>query len=298
MTSPTCFKATNPTLLDVILTNKPRCFNDAFNIDLGLSDHHSCVGVSSRAFAPLQIKRKITYRSMRKFSEEAFKRDVDCIPFHVCDIFDDTDDIYWAKNKMFMTVVEDHAPMKSKCVSSNQVPYMNSQLRKAMNQRNMWRSKFYKNRRNYKLRCNYTKWRNTVVRLRKQSINNYFSHRCTNSSGGKEFYNTIKPFIGNKSSLNKGSKIILREEDEIISNPSTVADVFNKYYASIAEYDFIPDGLDSLSLQDAIEKHDSHRSILLIRENISHGSSFSFATITVDVIEKYLNKLQLNKAWL
>ena len=33
---PTCFKGENPSLVDVFLTNKPNCFSDCFNIDLGI----------------------------------------------------------------------------------------------------------------------------------------------------------------------------------------------------------------------------------------------------------------------
>ena len=43
---PTCFKSYNDTAVDVILTNKSRCFSDTFNIDMGLSDFHNCIGVA------------------------------------------------------------------------------------------------------------------------------------------------------------------------------------------------------------------------------------------------------------
>ena len=296
VTSPTCFKSVNPTLIDVFLTNKPKCFNDTFNIDLGLSDHHTCVGVSTRAFAPDQVKRNISYRSMRKFSEVEFKNDVDCIPFHVCDIFDDIDDVYWAQNSLFMSVIEHHAPIKTKYVSKNQVPYMNSKLRKAMNQRNMWRSKFFNNRSDGQLRKTYSKWRNSVARLRKHSINNYFKSRCAVASGGKEFFNTIKPFMSSKSSL-KCSKVILRENSDILSDPYEVANVFNKYYASIAEYESVSDGLDMLSFKEAISKHADHGSIVLIRSNASFASNtFTFSCISEHVMNNYITKLKINKA--
>ena len=143
----TCFKGETPTLVDVILTNKPRSFSDSFNIDLGVSDFHNSIGVASKMFAPTQIKRKIYYRSMRKFNESSFQSDVNNIPFHVCDIFDDIDDKYWAHNLLVNDVLDSHAPLKTRSVSK-QVPYMNSLLRKCMNQRNMWRSKHFRDRKN------------------------------------------------------------------------------------------------------------------------------------------------------
>ena len=90
------------------------------------------------------LKHKSTYKSMKHFSENAFQNDVDCISFHVCDIVDDMDDVYWMHDKPFMSVLDKHAPIKTKTVNA-QVPFMNSALRKAINQGNMWHSKYFRN---------------------------------------------------------------------------------------------------------------------------------------------------------
>ena len=118
---PTCFKGDDPSLVDVFLTNKPKCFSGVCNVDLGTSDFHKCICVSSKMFAPSHSKHKITYRSMKHFSENALRNDVDSIPFHVCDIFDDIDDVYWMHDKLFMSVLDKHAPIKTKTVNT-QVP--------------------------------------------------------------------------------------------------------------------------------------------------------------------------------
>ena len=116
------------------------------------------------------------------------------IPFHVFDIFDDIDDVYWMHDKLFMSVLDRYAPIKTKTVNA-QVPYMNSALRKAINQRNMWCSKYLKNRNDKQLWMKYVMWRNRVVKLHKNSIRNYFTHRCHGNVGSKNFYKTIEPFL-------------------------------------------------------------------------------------------------------
>ena len=161
--------------------------------NISSSDFHNCICVSSKMFAPSHSKHKITYRSMKHFSENAFRNDVDSIPFHVYDIFDDIDDVYWMHDKLLMSVLDKHAPIKTKTVNT-QVPYMNSALRKAINQRNMWRSKYFRNRNDKQLRMKYVMWRNRVVKLHKNSIINYFTHRCHGNVGRKNFYKTLKPF--------------------------------------------------------------------------------------------------------
>ena len=119
ITNPTCFKGDTPTLLDVVLTNMPKSFADSFNLDLGLSDFHNCIGVSSRMFAPSQKNRKIVYRSMKHFCNEDFQNDINLIPFHVADIFDDIDDAYWFSEKLFLSTLEKHAPTKTRTVKSH-----------------------------------------------------------------------------------------------------------------------------------------------------------------------------------
>ena len=93
-----------------------------------------------------------------------------------------------------------------------------------------------------------------------------------------------------------GSKIILKENDSIISNASKVADIFNVYHASIAEYKHQSDGLDNLDFDNAMDKHASHTSISLIKQSISGNYEFSFSPISAQSITKYISLLKSNKA--
>ena len=292
--SPTCFKGNNPSLVDVILTNKPRCFSDSFNVDLGVSDFHNCIGIASKMFAPIQIKRKVLYRSMRNFNEDSFKQDLNYIPFHVSEIFDDIDDKYWAHNLLLNNVIDCHAPLKRRTVSK-QVPYMNSALRKSINQRNMWRSKHFKNRKNKYLRDKYVYFRNQVVKLRNKSIRKYFDERCNRQYASRSFFKTVKPFISSNSATN-GSRITLLEDKEVISEPLKVAEIFSKYYASIAEYKCETDGLDEISFHQAISKYLHHGSIALIKKRISNPSEFRFAPIMPETLHTYIANLASKKA--
>ena len=110
----------------MFLTNKPRSFSGVINTDIGSSDCHNFIGVASKMFAPLFSKRKIVYRSMKHFCDDSFQNDLDNVPFPVCNIFGDIDDIYWAQNNLFMIVLNEHIPLIVKCINKRQVPYMNS----------------------------------------------------------------------------------------------------------------------------------------------------------------------------
>ena len=135
----------------------------------------------------------------------------------MCNIFEDIDDIYWAQNNLFMSVLNEHAPLKVKCINKPQVPYMNSELRKAMNNRNMWRGKHFRNKKDKYARSMHVKWRNKVVKLRKISIQNYFDRRCNKKHNPRNFYKTVCPLLSDKPSSSNG-KIILCDNGNIVAN--------------------------------------------------------------------------------
>ena len=233
---------------------------------------------------------------MKKFDKTSFLCDINHIPFNICNETKNIDDAYNSYEKLLLDVVNKHAPLKSKCINGHQSPYMNSSLRKAINQRNMWRGKHFRIKGNNKLRQNYIKWRNKVALLRKQSIKNYLDKKCNGHAETRDFYKIPQPFFSNKNSISASKKTILCENENVVTNPSQVADIFNKYYASIAEYPGLHDGLDSITLSEAINKHASHRSIRNITAHVMVNETFSFDYVSPECVLFYISKLNVKKA--
>ena len=92
---PTCFKVTNGTLLDSVLTTKPHHVASITNINTGISDFHHLVGFATEITVPKLKNSFVTYRSYKKCNESEFKLDVANAPYHVSDIFDGIEDKYW-----------------------------------------------------------------------------------------------------------------------------------------------------------------------------------------------------------
>ena len=103
--------ATSSTLIDVILTNRPRSFVKSATLDLGLSDHHLFYAVSRshcHRICPITVER----RTFKNYDPERFFDDGQSIPFDIAYIFEDIDDIYWAWGHLLSSVLDDHAPIK------------------------------------------------------------------------------------------------------------------------------------------------------------------------------------------
>ena len=298
--SPTCFKSQiNPSLIDVMLVSKPRRFHESLVFDTGLSDFHHMICCCTKLFAPKRAPRKIKYRSMKKFQEEAYKKEIDRAPFHVSEIFDDVDDVIWFRHKMVEDVINHHAPLKQKYLRKESVPYMNSELRKASLKRNQNRNKYWKipNKQNWE---KYRKARNETVHVRKTSITTYFKNHCIKGDR-QNFWKSIQPYLDRKSDGSDGT-IVLREEDRIVTEAKEVCEVFNSYFVNIAQSIGRPDELsddDHVSQIDVtrtVEKYQNHASIEMIKQRFTDPLPFSFKTVTVQYVYNILKNIDGKKS--
>ena len=74
---PTCFKSQDRTLIDLMLTNRPRSFLKSQNFEIGLSDCHKLVVSILRATFKKLPREIITYRDQKRFNQDHFLRDLD-----------------------------------------------------------------------------------------------------------------------------------------------------------------------------------------------------------------------------
>ena len=155
--SPTCFKSENKSLLDVILTSNKRRVAHTLNVNTGISDFHNLIAFSTKIQIPKTGNKYIQYRSYKKFDEALFKHDIANAPYHVGNIFDDFDDIYWYIHMLIKYVMDDHAPLKRKRTVKKPVPFMNSKLRKACHRKAMHRNKYFRHSRTKGLWNKYRK---------------------------------------------------------------------------------------------------------------------------------------------
>ena len=92
---PTCFtKNSEPSLLDVILTNSPNLLCNTTIFNCGISDCHCMVLSTLKENLPAVNKKKVAFRSYKNFDEKDFHHALSQVPFHIAHVFDEVDDIY------------------------------------------------------------------------------------------------------------------------------------------------------------------------------------------------------------
>ena len=126
--NPTCFKADNPSFIDMMLTNRHRRVADTLNVGTGLSDFHNLTCFSTKICVPWKSNDFIT----------------NYLLYHVGESFDDFDDRFWFTSKLMESVPDIHAPRKIRRPVDQPVPFMNVRLRKTYHTKCVARNKFFK----------------------------------------------------------------------------------------------------------------------------------------------------------
>ena len=134
---PTCYKNhNNPSCIDLILTNKPKSFQNSQTVETGLSDFHKLIISVLKTSYRKQPPNIISYRDYRKYSAENLQNDLHSTFIHK--------PLYAISNdefvEIFTSVLNKHAPIKHKCARANENPFITKEIRKAI----MLRSKLLK----------------------------------------------------------------------------------------------------------------------------------------------------------
>ena len=210
-----------------------------------------------------------------------------------------------------VTVLDRHAPRKTKILRGNQKAHVDKNLRKAIMIRSELKSKANRTKRS-KYISDYKKQRNLVVRLNKERRIEYFENLET-SKNSKPFWNKCKPYFSNKHAHGE-SKIILIEKENVtltsnevveseklIVKNDEIAKIFNKHFSetvdklNIFEWPSCESEYTEDQLTNIINKYKSHPSIKKIKSNYTIKQKFSFKPVTVKDIENVIKNIPTNK---
>ena len=299
---PTCYKnPSNPSSIDVMLTNKKGSFQNSMTIETGLSDFHKMTVTVLKSYCKKQDPFTINYRNYNKFNEGVFREEL-LRQLEVLDIDTVTHDQF---KVTFMTTLNWHAPMKKKIVRGNSAPFMNKTLSKAFMHRSKLKNKFNKNPSDENKEL-YRKQRNYCVSLLKREKKNYYNNLDLKIfEDSRKFWQNVKPLFSDKQEV-KNRNIIIIENDTVISNKTDLAEKFNNYFIEAVENleieHFVSENEDAniIGHEDVINtiirNYRSHPSILKIKENVRIDNKFEFIDMTSDEIETEIKKLDPKKA--
>ena len=309
----TCFKnPENPSCIDLIITNRPKCFQDSMAIETGLSDFHKMVLTVMKVFCKKRNPNIVRYRDYRRFNNEAFLSEI-------CDKHSEfnteTESIAFDSFKDIVDqTLDKHAPLKMRYVRANQAAFMNKRISKEIMKRSRLRNKFLNSKSEIDRRA-YKKQRNICVSLIREEKKSFFSNLNPSViNDNKTFWKTVKPLFTDK--IQTKSKITLIERkviskegektitsEEVLQEDEKIAEVFNKFFVNIVpnlnistEHNIDNDFLKTDDpILNAINKFKKHPSVVMIKEKRSSSNGFSFFQVQYDDILKKIKDLNISK---
>ncbi len=285
---PTCYKGENPRCIDLILTNRYRCFQNTNTIETGLSDFHKMVITVLKTKYQKAGPTVINYRDYNNFSENNFKQDLrDALG----GIRSSAQNYDFFQN-CFDKVLDKHAPIKKKYARGNDSPFMNRALRKAIMLRSRLKNKYNKNRTVANWEA-FRKQRNLCVTLFRTEKRNFYNNLdISHITDNRKFWNTVKPFISNKNKSK--TKITLIEDERVITKDEEVAEILNNYFVTVTDSLGINENNEAITsttditdpIDQVVLKYSSHPSIIKIRSFVQQDTCFNFDTISKEEMEK------------
>ena len=290
------------TTIDIMLTNRPNCFQKTSTVVTGLSDFHrmiiSCLKTTFKTIPP----KNIIFRDYKKFDEQNFLYDLD--RQMIKRKFYKEKNMYESFSDTFKAIVNKHAPLKEKIVTGNNAAFMTKELRKAIMNRSRLKKKYqdWPSRENFK---NWKKQKNKCNKLCGKAKKNHFRNITESNLNSNKFWQFVKPFLTNKGVF--GTDFIsIKKDNQFIDNEMELVEMFNSHYINVVEnmtgippdisplYDLQKN--DGYCVKQIIKKFENHPSILEIKKNINIVEKFTIKEATVSDINTLLKSVNTKKA--
>ena len=189
---------------DLIITNRPKSFQEPEVIETGLSHFHKMSLTVMKVFYNKQKQKTIQYRKYKGFSNEAFMNELESALARFSQIS------FGTFKSTVDNILQNHAPIKKRYVRANQASFINSKIHKEVMRRTRLRNKFIDSKTDAD-RIAYNKQRNYCVSLIRKEKKAYYSNlNIRDISDNKTFWRKVKPLFSEK--VNLQTKILLVEK--------------------------------------------------------------------------------------
>ena len=198
---------------------------------------------------------------------------------------------------IFIDVLNTHAPVATKRVRANNQQFMTKALRKAIMTTSRLKNAYLKT---WNFKCknweNYKEQRNFCTNLLKKTKSEYFRNlNIKDLNSNKKFWKKIKPFFSEKGL--ETNNIILKEKNELITNSSTLANLFNNYFINITSTLKLKQSPPKFpSIPNLLIHYRDHMSIKKIKETYKITDKFHLKEVSSEEVKKVIKSLNKKKS--
>ena len=131
-----------PSCIDLIITNRPKIFQNSVAVETGLSDFHKLTLTVMKVFYKKQKTKIVTYRNYKHFSNKAF---MFAVENSIIEMTSEKNDLEFDRFKTALDkAIQSHASIKKRYVRANQAPFINKKISKEIMKRSGLRNELQK----------------------------------------------------------------------------------------------------------------------------------------------------------
>ena len=292
----TCFKSiNNPSCIDLFITNSYLSFQNTTTVATGLSDFHKMTVTVLKTTFPKAKPRVITYRTPYNplDLENALKENLEGMTEKTYENFE---------NKVTISY-DSVSTEKQRILRANDKPWVTKEMRKEIMYRSQLQNKKFKFGRPEDIEA-FKRQQNYCNRLYHRARKDYCDKLDIKSiTDNTKFWDTMKPLFSDKGGVR--DRIMLVENDEIISESKEVAETFNNFFQIAGSVDSLgitenklllkPVSEQDTGVEKYIKQYESHPSIISIRKHVQITVRFEYLPITPEEMEKHIAALDAKK---
>ena len=216
-------------MIDLLFVNNSHRIVDSGVIPVHLSDHSLIYGVL-KAGIPRAPPRTIEYRSFKHFSKQAFLTDLTNVNWSLVDNEPDIDAAVNNWKTLFTETANQHAPIKKSRVKGIHMPWLTSELRSLMQERDFHHRKAVKSNSSNHWKM-FRNLKNKVNMLVKKSKADHYRNLIDNNKGNSgELWKSLNKITSRKSA----SYPSCIEADNVLNtDPVSIAEALNLHFSTI-----------------------------------------------------------------
>ena len=225
---PTRVTDTSSTLIDQIYTNSEENIANVHVCKISISDHYAIFGNRKQNNCiKSNTHQTITYRSFKNFGESRFISDMHDIPWETIEYFNDINEIVEIWNKMFLEIVNKHAPLKSHRIKRKYQPnWLTPQILDCIKERDI--CKLNGKMDEYRLLRNKV---STMIDTAKKEA--YQTKVEEGKDDQRSIWKLFKQFGMSEKGTTKVNNFEIKINNDIISDDQDIANIFNDYFVNI-----------------------------------------------------------------
>ena len=288
ITQPTRVTPKSKTLIDNIFCNFHYPEMISGNITISVSDHMAQF-IKIPKNNTLDKPTKIFRRSYKSFDREKFTKDLESVDWNnVIKKNGNPNNSVQQLLKITEGILDKHVPLKAltkKQMKSYNKPWITKGLLRSINIKDTIYKKYLKSQTGTlkdNLFSKFKYYRNKISNLLRLGKKNYYTNYFQQNLGDiKNTWKGIKEIINIKPQKNK-QRISLNNDNKLITDDITVANIFNEYFSTVS---------DKLS-RKIISSKNSHYDFL----DSPNPNSFFLTPVTKDEVEKCISSMDVGKS--